>query len=728
MGKSSLQPLKNLLPFRLRRALYMLFMLLIFVAIGGSVHAQRTCGTTKFLQEAVKKNPKLIEILYGRSKPKLPHTRMLEYMRGQALVIVPVVVHIVLQDPNSISDAQVQSQINVINQDYNAENSDSVYIPGVWKSIFGDMRIQFCLAERTPEGDPTTGIDRVVTNAAQFSDLNGAANVKHTSTGGADAWDPAEYLNIWVCNLGGNDLGIGTPPGSTIPDEQGVVIQYNAFGTIGNLLPAFNKGRTATHEIGHYFNLLHPWGLGDGSCSPGDSVADTPPESQPVYGCPAFPYLQDACSPNFPGVMFDNFMGYANDSCMNIFTDGQVTRAQAALFDYRSSLLTSNGCQPVILKDIDARLQDIAFPQGKICNNEIAPIVTLKNMGKDTLTSVNISYKLNNRDEQTMTWTGSLPSLDTLQLTLPASSVQTGNYQLTAFSSKPNGRADEQPSNDTATTTFHLDPLAAVPFTEGFEQDSFPPPGWVLSNDVDTISWQRTDIASHSGQYSLVMRNLDFEANGPASNLITPVFNLSNTDSAFLTFYVAAAVQSPPLGNNQFWDTLEVLISNDCGQSGTILYKKWGINLITDSMPTSNEFVPNAGQWRKDSINLTPYLASGNFQIIFKCITNFENNIYLDDINLYTKETNPILKKEKVLVVPNPTTGTLTIQFLGNPPNLKAVSIYNVSGQLISQKSGSAVDGNNRITFDLSSVSDGIYFVKISYSDHQIVKKIIKLK
>ncbi|MGH2645777.1 MAG: T9SS type A sorting domain-containing protein, partial [Chitinophagaceae bacterium] len=162
--------------------------------------------------------------------------------------------------------------------------------------------------------------------------------------------------------------------------------------------------------------------------------------------------------------------------------------------------------------------------------------------------------------------------------------------------------------------------------------------------------------------------------------------------------------------------------------SGTVLYKKWGINLITDSTPTSQEFVPTASQWRKDSINLTPYIKEGNFQIIFKCITNFENNIYLDDINLNSKETNPILEKEKVLIVPNPTTGQLTVQFLGNPPNLKAVSIYNVLGQLVSRKFASAVDGQNRIEFDLSDMADGIYFVKVSYTDHQVVKKIIKAK
>ncbi|TAM96917.1 MAG: T9SS type A sorting domain-containing protein [Chitinophagaceae bacterium] len=724
----SLQQLKKFLLSRIHLKILWFFFFIACIAAKRQLYAQRTCGTPLAIKQALEKNPKLLE-KYSRIKSlAVPPARMQEYLRGQAVVVVPVVVHIVLQNPNSISDAQVQSQINVLNEDYDADNADSATIPGVWKSLFGDMRIQFCLAERTPGGNPSDGIDRVTTTQPIFSINNAVSTVKHASSGGADAWDPSKYLNIWICNLSDNTLGVGTPPVLYPDDEEGVVIQYNAFGTIGNLLPAFNEGRTATHEIGHYFNLLHPWGDGDGSCSPGDSVADTPPESQPVYGCPAFPYLQDQCSTNYPGVMFNNFMGYANDSCMDMFTDGQVARAQAAFFAFRSSLLTSDGCQPVILKNLDARLQGVASPHGKICDNEIAPVVTLKNMGKDTLTSVNISYQLNHGTVQTFAWTGTLPSLDTVQLALPATSVQTGNYLLTAYTSQPNGQADEQLSNDTATAGFHLDPLATVPFTEGFEEDSFPPPGWEILNDVDSISWQKTHIASHSGQYSVVMRNFDFEANGPASNLITPVFNLTNADSAFLSFYVAAAIQSDPSGNNQYWDTLEVLISTDCGQSGTVLYKKWGINLITDSTPTSQGFVPTASQWRKDSINLAPYIKQGNFQIIFKCITNFENNIYLDDINLATRQTNPILKEQKVLVVPNPTNGELTVQFLGNPPDLKAVSVYNVSGQLLYRKFAAAINDQNRMEFDLSGVPDGIYFIKVSYTDHQMVKKIIKIK
>lgn len=705
---------------------FILLVFILFLSFPG--YAQRTCATPQAIEDAAIKYPARTALYRQLRQQPVNRGEIQKFSRGGAVVVVPVVVHVVLKDPGQVSDAQIQSQINVLNTDYTAENADSTRIPAVWKSLFGDMRVEFCLAERTPDGNPTNGIDRVKTNVSTFSITDAVSRVKHAATGGADAWDTRKYMNIWICNLENGTLGVGTPPGLYPDGEDGIVIQYNAFGTVGNLLPAFNKGRTCTHETGHYFNLLHPWGDEDGTCSPGDYVDDTPPESDPVYGCPAFPVLSDQCTPDYPGVMFMNFMGYANDSCMSLFTAGQVTRAQAGLFNSRASLLTSDGCQPVNLRTLDARMQAISTPHNKICDNMIAPLVSFKNMGQQTLTSLTISYRIDDGPVKDFSWNGTLASLDTLQLSLPSSPVQTGNHLLTVFTSRPNQLADENRDNDTATAAFHLDPVATTPFIEGFESDSFPPPGWEIVNPDGSLTWEKTSAAAHSGKYSVVMHNLDYSQNGPADDLVTPVFDIQNADSAFLRFYVAAAVQSDPDGANQYWDTLQVLLSYDCAKSGISLYKKWGKDLITDTTPTTREFIPGPTQWRLDSINLTPYLKNGPFQIIFRNITNFENNVYLDDINLITRQTNPILEKEKVLVVPNPTTGMLSVQFLDFPQSLEAVSVFNGIGQLLYRKTASAVNAQNRIEFNLTHESDGIYFVRITYSDHTLVKKIVKIK
>jgi len=689
------------------------------------VYGQRSCGTPLAIQDAQRNHPQLAARYMAALQAPVPPMPL--YARGAPLASIPVVVHIVLSDPEMVTDEQVRSQLAVLNADFGATNPDSSKIPGVWKSLFGDMAISFCLAQRTPEGDPTNGIDRVHTSVNQFPLANAVQAVKHASSGGADAWDPEHYLNIWVCNLGGNELGVGTPPSLYPSGEDGVVIQYDAFGTTGTLQPAFNEGRTCTHEIGHYFNLLHLWGLGDGSCTPGDYVDDTPPESGPVYDCPEFPYLRDNCSPAYPGVMTMNFMGYANDSCMTLFTQGQVARAQAALLGPRASLLTSKGCDPVILKPRDLSLERVINPVGKLCIDHIAPVITIKNRGSEPLTSLNIAYTVDQGTPHALSWDGTLASLDTLKLDLPASVVDTGHHVLTVYATSVNGEPDGQPANDTTRGAFYLDPVATLPLMEGFEADTFPPPGWTIRNPDGGITWERTAAATHSGQYAVRMRNLDYAQNGPIDDLITPVVHVTG-DSAFLFFYVAAAVQSDPAGNNRYWDTLQVLVSYDCGQTGTPVYKKWGGQLITDSTPVLTEFIPRVSQWRRDSINLTPYIHRGPFQVIFRNTTNFENNIYLDDINLITRQTNPILKEEKVLVVPNPTSGSVQVQFLDYPDQLKAVAIYNSIGQLVQKKTAADVNAENRIEFNLAHAPNGIYFVKILYADHQRVKKIIKIQ
>lgn len=690
--------------------------------------AQRSCGTPLAIKQALQRNPKLLKKYQRLQRSSPMNLADRPYMRGAPVAVIPVVVHIVLQDPESVTDAQVRSQIKVLNADYELLNADTSNIPDIWKTTAGDMKIAFCLAARTPDGAPSNGIDRVKTSKRVFDVDYAASGVKHASSGGADAWNTDDYLNIWVCNLSGDNLGVGTPPDLYPKEEQGVVIQYTAFGTTGNLLPGFDKGRSCTHEIGHFFNLLHPWGNQEGNCSPGDYVEDTPPQSAAVYGNQAFPYLQDPCSPDYPGIMIDNFMGYTDDAVMNMFTLGQVARAKTALFGPRSSLLSSKGCQPVLLEDEDARLRSVSAPVGKLCSGQVAPLITLENFGKHLLQEVTLKYRIDGGAIQTYHWKGHLESLDSVKVTLPAATVLTGMHQFRVFASLPNGQADEQTGNDTLTTTFHLDPVETAPYEEGFESGSFPPAGWTLSNPDHQYTWEKTNEAAHAGAYSAVIKNLDYEANGPVDELTSPVFNPGKADSAFLFFNVAAAVQSDPGGNNAYWDTLQVLISYDCGQSGHSLYKKWGANLITDSLPVQKEFVPNSRQWRRDSIDLTPYLNQGPFRIIFRNITNYENNIYLDDIRLITRPVNPILKERKMIVVPNPTSGSLYIQFLKPPSLLRFISIYNAAGQLVARKAASALTSSNRIIFNLANEPDGVYFVKIYYTDHEITKKIIKIK
>lgn len=301
----------------------------------------RTCGTPALVAQQMQSNPD-----YAKNRKEIADftANWVANNAGNksaAVITIPVVVHVVWNtNTENISDAQVQSQINVLNKDYRRLNTDAPNTPSVWQSIAADCEIEFCLATVDPSGNPTTGIERTQTSNTSFS-IN-SDNIKFASQGGANAWDRSKYLNLWVGDIGSSLLGYATPPGGPASND-GVVIHYLYFGTTGTATAPYNKGRTATHEIGHWLNLEHIWGDDGGSCGGSDGVGDTPNQGGENYGCPTFP-LTDACSPNSPGVMFMNYMDYTDDGCMNMFTNGQKTVMQACLNGPRASILTSGAC------------------------------------------------------------------------------------------------------------------------------------------------------------------------------------------------------------------------------------------------------------------------------------------------------------------------------------------------------------------------------------------------
>ncbi|MEZ2446071.1 M43 family zinc metalloprotease [Chitinophaga sp. RCC_12] len=709
-----------------------------FLALGAffycvTANAQRKCGTAEALQQRVKEIPSLQKIIQNNEN-KMMVGQQRQQLRAMVEAIpqavsVPVVIHIVLDNPALVTDAQIASQIDALNRDYNAANPDVSQVPAVWQALIGNSRINFCLAQRTPDDEPTNGVVRVQTAPGQsFSISNAAADAKYNSTGGSDAWDHSKYLNIWVTRLSGNYLGVAAPPGTGYPVEQeGVVVQYTAFGTTGSVGSTYNLGRTATHEIGHYFGLKHVWGDDNGGCTIDDGITDTPLQGDNTYGCPSFPRL-DNCTATSPGVMFMNYMDYTDDACMHLFTAGQVDRMRFVLENITASLMTSNGCVPPSMVNNDASLVSVNAPVGKICNNNITPVVTLRNRGANTLTAVRIWYQVNSGALTSYQWTGSLASLQQTSVTLPSSNVAIGSYNLKAYTQSPNGQPDGNVTNDTADIRFRYDAEAALPFEQGFENDSFPPPGWDLYNPDHSFTWERIRNVGKNSSASTLMRNLGYNTNDQTDDLITPVIDPQGADSVFLFFDVAAAVFTDPATTSNAWDTLQVLITNDCRQTGQILYSKWGPNLITRPTPVQTEFIPTATEWRRDSVDLTAASHKGKFQVAFRNISNSENNIYIDNINIVTKSVNPILREKGVLVNPNPTDGIVWVTFLEIPEDLVQVSIYNIQGQFIMSRPAADIGAGNRMTFNLVNEPNGVYFVKLIYRNRANTIKLMKVR
>lgn len=251
------------------------------------------------------------------------------------ITTIQVVVHVVYRTAaENISDAQVKSQIAILNKDFRAKNSDLSKLPAAFKNLAGDAKIEFKLANEDPEGNATTGIKRTKTTVTSFAHKDNP--VKSASTGGVAPWDTKKYLNIWVCTLSGSLLGYAQFPGFP-SNTDGVVILNTAFGTKGTARDPFHKGRTAVHEIGHFLNLSHIWGESlIANCSDSDFVSDTPNQLRPNTGKPSFPSVSCGNRPN--GDMFMNYMDYVDDAAMFMFTHGQVARMQATLTGPRSGL------------------------------------------------------------------------------------------------------------------------------------------------------------------------------------------------------------------------------------------------------------------------------------------------------------------------------------------------------------------------------------------------------
>lgn len=264
--------------------------------------------------------------------------------KTNSVIVIPVVVHVVYNTPTqNISEAQIREQIRVLNEDYRLKNSDSLPSSHPFWPFTADAAYEFCLATTDPNGDPTNGITRTFTTTTGYAYDSNAVDVKFTSTGGHDNWNPNQYLNIWVCNLIKGTLGFATFPDELAidPEVDGVVIGYKYFGTGGTTVFPFVKGRTTTHEVGHWLGLYHPC---ESSCDD-DLVSDTAPCEELNFGCPSFPHNpNNTCGANANGEMYMNFMDYVDDACMNMFTYGQTVRMQNLQASLRPGISTANKC------------------------------------------------------------------------------------------------------------------------------------------------------------------------------------------------------------------------------------------------------------------------------------------------------------------------------------------------------------------------------------------------
>ncbi|MEZ4684942.1 MAG: M43 family zinc metalloprotease [Bacteroidia bacterium] len=372
-----------------------LFLALLFAFSFSFAQDVRNCGAMEHLEMLQQQNPEVTQQMNRIEQFTERYVANYQNDVSRAVVTIPVVVHVIYYRRSSvqnISDAQIQSQIDILTEDFRRTNTDASQTRAEFAGVAVDTEIEFCLATVDPNGNSTNGITRTSSRTRTWG-LND--QMKFSSNGGHDAWPASDYLNIWVCDISSGYLGYAQFPGGPAATD-GVVIDYAYFGNIGTATAPFHLGRTGTHEVGHWLNLRHIWG--DGGCSVDDFVGDTPLSDAPNYGCA----LSHASCGSTD--MVENYMDYSDDACMNVYTFGQKLRMQA-LFGTggaRASLLNSNGCgNPGTGPTCSDGIQN-GDETGVDCGGSICPPC---NTGScDTPTGISVSVNGNRKKKVALSW------------------------------------------------------------------------------------------------------------------------------------------------------------------------------------------------------------------------------------------------------------------------------------------------------------------------------------
>ena len=312
-----------------------LLLLLQVIWLCGNGQSITRCYTHEVMMEHERSHPGYLDAVnrtFEAAKAyEAPANR--GFYEYDTLIRVPVVFHIVYSSPvQNIHDSLITSQMEVLNEDYNRRNPDTVNTRNVFLPVAGSLNVEFYLADKDPSGASTTGITRTSTTTMLFDPFTDG--VKSSGSGGVDPWPTNQYLNIWVCNMFPGLLGYAFPPddaphwgpGTTVDSaRQGVVVSYTSVGR-GNpnaLSPAVARGRTTVHEVGHYFGLRHIWG--DGNCTQDDGFDDTPlMDASSNQDCDT---MKNSCSDSpvdYPD-MIENYMDYSDERCMSMFTKDQTS-------------------------------------------------------------------------------------------------------------------------------------------------------------------------------------------------------------------------------------------------------------------------------------------------------------------------------------------------------------------------------------------------------------------
>lgn len=599
--------------------------------------------------------------------PKIEKFLAIQNENTELVLTIPVVVHVIHNNKaygieENILDEQILSQIQVLNQDLRRIAGT----PGFNNNPVGaDVKIEFCMAQRDPQGNISNGINRVSlsgsgNNGWEFNDVE-------TIVKPQTQWNPNDYFNIWVVDgitlfgffeilgyaqfptnstLNGLDMG-----SSILSSTDGVVIGHKYFGSSaifagGTYDSTENDGRTATHEVGHWLGLRHIWGDTEECFDEGDYCNDTPPANAPNQTCT----LILSCG-SFN--MIENYMDYTPAGCQNIFTLDQKARIRTVMQNAprRLQLLNSEGCFAPQTYNYDLEIKADSLGGG--CSNTFNPVIKLINKGTTTtITSAVITYSLNNGANQTYNWTGNLLPTEEVFVTLPQVTFPIGTYTAIFELTSINNGMDDYTFNNKKYATFE-------------------------TNEAEIFNTSTIQVSITTDEYGE-----------------ETTWTLTNSSGMIV------ASGGPYESEQTFNQTISVE-NNEC-------YEFIIIDDFADGMCC--EF--GEGSYSVTTSNGQVIANGGNFEDSER--TTFGINM--------TMSTHDFILKN-ISLYPNPAQNQISINVKNGTSWPSNIEILNTLGQKIMSKN---INDTNDLTLDVYSLSNGIYFIRMNVDNENIVLRFIK--
>jgi PKD repeat protein len=691
--------MKNFLPFLLGFCL----------ALEAASQNHYSCYTTEVMKKYFEENPSQKKI-YDQFQEEAQKADELAaksnyqaFRTATATYTIPVVFHILhLNGNENISDAQIQDAMYILNRDFRKQNADTSQIYADFKNLAADVNFEFRLATKDPSGKCTNGITRHYDPNTNWVSGNFSLY--------AYTWPVSKYLNIYVVNGIPGAAGYTYLPGTVPGVADVIVIRHDYVGSIGTANPYLS--RALTHEVGHWFNLQHVWGMTNnpGVACGDDGVSDTP-KTEGFNWCASI--SPAVCTPTIVENI-QNYMEYAY--CSRMFTIGQANRMTTCI---NGATAGRNN----LWSNSNLIATGVINPVGPC-----APIAEFKSNSDVVCVNGNVSFTDLSYNGTVSSWQWKLQGA--------SSALNAVQNPTVTFISPGSKTVELRASNSFGADSINKNSVIVLAGTgsgttnisQSFESIVFPDSFWITKPPQYGAGWIQTSTVAATGNKCVMVDNYFDSPNGPAL-FFTPMYDLTSLVSPGITFNVAYSQNAA--GSN---DRLRVYYSTDCASSWTPLYSKSGATLHTLGSGTvaSGPFnSPTPSQWRKELVGM-----GSSFSLVASILFKFEftpdsinpgNNIFLDDIEIENVTGIEELSREipRISVCPNPSPGITSIRFDLKEKNIVKLEIFDLAGKLVvTDKPTELNAGDHKLNFNTSGLSQGLYLLRLSLGTGAVTVKL----